>query len=308
MAGLMESIFGGGVKQLTEQRRLQQEKDIQSQLALAARRREVTPSEQFGTAFGTTFGEGLARGIFGDPEMEEREQAEIKIAALAEEFGLDSPQYLLGVAEIARSQGELGTATALMARADKRAEELAKEGAFENITTTDINNTVEFMRQANPEIFEKVKEDDIKPLAFAITQDLRQSEENQLKQRKEAILDPNKVVPAMLSPTASTKIIIDNYLNKNIIKKDGSWFSPDLELDFNNKYNAAGLGNSKSAVEATDFVDEPKGSNKANLRTRGQRRQSGARDDINIGEDFTGLIDSIIPDGKKTQFSRGRNR
>jgi len=68
MAGLMESIFGGGVKQLTEQRRLQQEKDMRAHLALDAKR-GTSVVDQIGGAFGQSFGEEASRNIFGDPGM-----------------------------------------------------------------------------------------------------------------------------------------------------------------------------------------------------------------------------------------------
>ena len=64
----MESIFGGGVKQLTEQRRLQQEKDIRAQLALDAKR-GTSVAEQIGGAFGQSVGEEASRNNFGDPGM-----------------------------------------------------------------------------------------------------------------------------------------------------------------------------------------------------------------------------------------------
>lgn len=122
MAGLMESIFGGGVKQLTEQRRLKQEKDIQSQLALAAKRREVTPGEQFGTAFGTTFGEGFARGIFGDPEMELAEEDAAAFKAINEKYDQDDPNRFYAIAEYANSKNKYNEG----AQAFKQGAELEK--------------------------------------------------------------------------------------------------------------------------------------------------------------------------------------
>lgn len=118
----MESIFGGGVKQLTEQRRLKQEKDIQSQLALAAKRREVTPGEQFGTAFGTTFGEGFARGIFGDPEMELAEEDAAAFKAINEKYDQDDPNRFYAIAEYANSKNKYNEG----AQAFKQGAELEK--------------------------------------------------------------------------------------------------------------------------------------------------------------------------------------
>ena len=122
MAGLMESIFGGAVKQLTEQRRLKQEKAIQSPLALAAKRREVTPGEQFGTAFGTTFGEGFARGIFGDPEMELAEEDAAAFKAINEKYDQDDPNRFYAIAEYANSKNKYNEG----AQAFKQGAELEK--------------------------------------------------------------------------------------------------------------------------------------------------------------------------------------
>jgi hypothetical protein len=104
MAGLMESIFGGGVKQLTEQRRLQQEKDIRAQLALDAKRQ--TPIlEQIGGAFGQSFGEEAARNIFGDREMEEAKEREADLTNLSNNFKKNSPEYFGEMVRLSKKYG-----------------------------------------------------------------------------------------------------------------------------------------------------------------------------------------------------------
>ena len=175
MAGLMESIFGGGVKQITEQRRLQQEKDIQSQLALAARRREVTPGEQFGTAFGTTFGAGLARGIFGDPEMDQAKADQLAVEQIRSQYEPSDPKFNYALSDLFRQRGDMKTSISFFTQAQNQEKQIEKEQKQIQEASEDVARNKQFAESSNSSVVKGLVKNDpnipLKDLQSALTQE-----------------------------------------------------------------------------------------------------------------------------------------
>jgi hypothetical protein len=119
MAGLIDSIFGGSVADVTRARQEETSRQIQNQLKAASRYREPTVGEQFGTSFGTAFGGKIAEGVFGDPKKEAAQKEEEFLKQLGQEYELGSKEFLYGAGQYYLNQGELGKATQLVSAAEK---------------------------------------------------------------------------------------------------------------------------------------------------------------------------------------------
>ena len=104
VTGLVENIFGGGVKKITEKRTLQQKKDTQLQKALDEQR-GVSITDQIGGAFGRSFGTQAFRNIFGDPEMEEAKEKEADLTNLSNNFKKNSPEYFGEMVRLSKKYG-----------------------------------------------------------------------------------------------------------------------------------------------------------------------------------------------------------
>ena len=150
MAGLMESIFGGGVKQLTEKRRLQQEKDIQAQLALYAKKQ--TPIlDQIGGAFGQSFGEEAARNIFGDREMEDailNTQRQKELNNLIANMDLSDEKSVKKVRDIYASIGDTNMVLRLDNTVAQRKRQNTQDNFYLNMPDKDFED---ILNRANAE-------------------------------------------------------------------------------------------------------------------------------------------------------------
>ena len=107
MAGLMESIFGGGTQALTKERYARA--NLEAQDIIDSASKIQAPGEAIGTSFGTPFGkefgQGLARGIFGDPEKEAATEQDAAMKEISDKYSPNQPEYHLAVADYARKQG-----------------------------------------------------------------------------------------------------------------------------------------------------------------------------------------------------------
>ena len=150
----MESIFGGGVKQLTEQRRLQQEKDIRAQLALDAKRQ--TPIlDQIGGAFGQSFGEEAARNIFGDREMEELKEGEEFVYNLLKTKKPDSAEFHKELGDWFYEKGDLvGATKSYLTSSDLQ--DKSKQGA-KKIFTLKVQNDFEYLNGLSQETYDAME-------------------------------------------------------------------------------------------------------------------------------------------------------
>ena len=228
MAGLMESIFGGGVKQLTEQRRLQQEKDIRAQLALDAKRQ--TPIlDQIGGAFGQSFGEEAARNIFGDREMEELKEGEEFVYDLLKTEKPDSAEFHKKLGDYFYERGDLvGATKSYLTSSDLQ--DKSKQGA-KKIFTLKVQNDFEYLNGLSQETYDAMEASEL-------------FEEGELETYERLILKPddNNEKPTTVSAEQAG---IDNspqYTSNKVEEKDTSLFKratnispedlPDETIDF----------------------------------------------------------------------------
>lgn len=106
MAGLIDSIFGGSVADVTRAREAETSRQIQKQLQEASRYREPTVGEKFGTSFGTAFGGKIAEGVFGNEELEKAQRGETVFNDISNRYSQDNPEYFFALAEAARQEGK----------------------------------------------------------------------------------------------------------------------------------------------------------------------------------------------------------
>ena len=217
MAGLMESIFGGGVKQLTEQRRLQQEKDIRAQLALDAKRQ--TPIlDQIGGAFGQSFGEEAARNIFGDREMEELKEGEEFVYDLLKTEKPDSAEFHKKLGDYFYERGDLvGATKSYLTSSDLQ--DKSKQDA-KKIFTLKVQSDFEYLNGLSQETYDAMEASEL-------------FEEGELETYERLILKPddNNEKPTTVSAEQAgideQKVQIDNspqYTSNKVEEKDTSLF------------------------------------------------------------------------------------
>lgn len=234
MAGLMESIFGGGVKQLTEQRRLQQEKDMQAQLALDAKR--GTPIlEQIGGAFGQSFGEEAARNIFGDPEMEELKEGEEFLSNLLKTKKPDTVEFHKELGDWLYERGDLvGATKSYLTSSDLQ--DKSKQGA-KKIFTLKVQNDFEYLNGLSQETYDAMKASKL-------------FEDNELKTYERLILKPddnnkkptNSKNPKVVSGKDAGINNLPEYIPNEVKEKDTSLFKL-----------ATGISPENLPVETKDF-------------------------------------------------------
>tara|TARA_R110000822_G_scaffold137392_1_gene274860 strand:+ start:1017 stop:1820 length:804 start_codon:yes stop_codon:yes gene_type:complete len=106
MAGLIDSIFGGSVADVTRAREAETSRQIQKQLQEVSQYREPSVGERFGTSFGTAFGGKIADKVFGNKELEKAQRGETVFNDISNTYSQDNPEYFFALAEAARQEGK----------------------------------------------------------------------------------------------------------------------------------------------------------------------------------------------------------
>lgn len=208
--GLMKSIFGGGPQSLTNQRyaAIRSEADDIINMANKIQSPGEAIGGAFGTPFGKEFGAGLARGIFGDPEMELAEEDAAAFKAINEKYDQDDPNRFYAIAEYANSKNKYSEG----AQAFKQGAELEKAQTKSKLKTASnlqvANRLKELGYPDRADRIEKGLAGDQEIQASLNLSQKRYTRVNDLGDKEEVLKDANGNVTKVLGVVEKAKTVI----------------------------------------------------------------------------------------------------
>ena len=109
----MDTVYGGGVNRLAQERRKATADEVRK---LLASKPDATSGERIGTSFGTSFGKSLGRGLFGDPERDAAQAFDNDMQQVYSTFKKGDPRGAQAVIDVLNKHGKYKEANQMVAQ------------------------------------------------------------------------------------------------------------------------------------------------------------------------------------------------
>jgi hypothetical protein len=238
MASLMDTVFGGGVEELTKQRNQQTEAELQALFNQRRQEGNYDALGAFGTRLGTNLGDKLGAKIFGDPEMDKARSEQQAVEAIRNQYEPNDPRFGYAIADMLRKRGNMKKPIELF-NATKEHEKKINSQTNRVERNTGIATNIE---AENPNIAALIKGGGLtdNQIADLIQNQKKQSADNQ-KQDKRFITAGKRVFDTQNNnwvdfpeDKASEKVTPEDYI-QTVINPDGSQTVQNVKLFFNDK-------------------------------------------------------------------------
>jgi len=238
MASLMDTVFGGGVEELTREREAEKKANIQAILNQRRKDGNYDALGAFGTRLGTNLGDKLGEKIFGDPEMDKAKSDQLAVEQIRSQYEPNDPRFGYALSDLFRKRGDMKTSISLFNQAKEHEKKI-------NLQTnrvernTDIATNIE---AENPNIAALIKGGGLtdNQIADLIQKQKKQSADNQ-KQDKRFISVGKRVFDTQNNnwvdfpeDKASAKVTPEDYI-QTVINPDGSQTVQNVKLFFNDQ-------------------------------------------------------------------------
>jgi len=238
MASLMDTVFGGGVEELTREREAEKQANIQAILNQRRKDGNYDALGAFGTRLGTNLGDKLGEKIFGDPEMDKAKSDQLAVEQIRSQYEPNDPRFGYALSDLFRKRGDMKTSISLFNQAKEHEKKI-------NLQTnrvernTDIATNIE---AENPNIAALIKGGGLtdNQIADLIQKQKKQSADNQ-KQDKRFISVGKRVFDTQNNnwvdfpeDKASAKVTPEDYI-QTVINPDGSQTVQNVKLFFNDQ-------------------------------------------------------------------------
>tara|TARA_R110000764_G_scaffold10476_2_gene31995 strand:- start:67 stop:1266 length:1200 start_codon:yes stop_codon:yes gene_type:complete len=110
---LMDTVYGGGINKLTQERRKATADEVRK---LLASKPDATAGERIGTSFGASFGKSLGRGMFGDPERDAAQAFDTDMQQVYSTFKKGDPRGAQAVIDVLNKHGKYKEANQMVAQ------------------------------------------------------------------------------------------------------------------------------------------------------------------------------------------------
>ena len=110
---LIDTVYGGGINKLTQERRKATADEVRK---LLASKPDATAGERIGTSFGTSFGKSLGRGMFGDPERDQAQAFDTDMQQVYSTFQKGDPRGAQAVIDVLNKHGKYKEANQMVAQ------------------------------------------------------------------------------------------------------------------------------------------------------------------------------------------------
>lgn len=234
----MDTVFGGGVEELTREREAEKQANIQAILNQRRKDGNYDALGAFGTRLGTNLGDKLGEKIFGDPEMDKAKSDQLAVEQIRSQYEPNDPRFGYALSDLFRKRGDMKTSISLFNQAKEHEKKI-------NLQTnrvernTDIATNIE---AENPNIAALIKGGGLtdNQIADLIQKQKKQSADNQ-KQDKRFISVGKRVFDTQNNnwvdfpeDKASAKVTPEDYI-QTVINPDGSQTVQNVKLFFNDQ-------------------------------------------------------------------------
>ena len=175
MASLMDTVFGGGVEELTREREAKKQASIQAILNQRRQEGNYDALGAFGTRLGTNLGDKLGAKIFGDPEMDKAKSDQLAVEQIRSQYEPNDPRFGYALSDLFRKRGDMKTSISLFNQAKEHEKKIAIEKNKTQEASEDVLRNKTFADNSGSSVIKDLVKNDpnmsFKDLQDALTQE-----------------------------------------------------------------------------------------------------------------------------------------
>lgn len=171
----MDTVFGGGVEELTREREAKKQANIQAILNQRRKDGNYDALGAFGTRLGTNLGDKLGEKIFGDPEMDKAKSDQLAVEAIRSQYEPNDPRFGYALSDLFRKRGDMKTSISLFNQAKEQEKSIAIEKNKAQEASEDVLRNKTFADNSGSSVIKDLVKNDpnmsFKDLQDALTQE-----------------------------------------------------------------------------------------------------------------------------------------